>query len=754
MIAKHVQIATVLIMLVSLCIGCRLINVTQSQVSTQLEVIILNNGIYDSATVLSAIEEYSNSLVSSGIACSISRLPQEHNTPHGIDEYIEDRYSAGIKLFILVGNDLRWPLTIGDMNNVAAASPADGVLCDTDGEVPINDGLHEPVVAYEAEVTVSYVFPPKQGITVDTQISFVAKAFNKFAQYHQGKLAYTNKGVICGRFNPDPWSIFYEATERMASASRKIFGNENTLKKELSSSEVQTYLEQAPAFFGVAGHGSSQVVETSSSGDLLSYANLMLSGKAPLLMEIFGCWVSGWQIIDENNPWCASRGFLSEAGIFENPFNIAMLSGNPGPESTAYHSFSDQVLSEIPARPNTTIGELMIGKIRRSTDWILFGDPTVRLDYTGGDFDNQPPIAFIDSISPNPAEKGARVYFTGSAVDGDGTIIGYRWVSSLDGELSRTAAFSTFTLSEGVHNIYFSAQDDWGDWSTDAVEQITITSGSELTILSPVDGETLVGTTVILVSTVPGLTAVNFYIDDVYKGYDTTPPYEYHWDTMLYANGEHEIQAKAYSRHPIRTYSSEPITVALNNALPSVVITSPPDGSSVSGVCLVCINAENEDKVSRVRFYVDDVLKGYDYSPPFQWNWDTTTCENGPHLVHVDAYYGNLYQYISSQYTAVTVNNTQGLARAVRITSLFDGVASGTVIVDIEATGEDLNRVYLYVDGQWKGYSTTYPYEISLNTLTLSNGPHEIYAAALYEERPPYTIIESERIIINVNNSV
>ncbi|MCD4821527.1 MAG: PGF-pre-PGF domain-containing protein [Methanococcoides sp.] len=78
---------------------------------------------------------------------------------------------------------------------------------------------------------------------------------------------------------------------------------------------------------------------------------------------------------------------------------------------------------------------------------------------------NNPPSATIVSISPNPYYEDGVVIFNGSGTDVDGTIIGYNWTSSIDGQLSTSANFSTYILSLGTRTIYFSVQDNDGAWS-------------------------------------------------------------------------------------------------------------------------------------------------------------------------------------------------------------------------------------------------------------------------------------------------
>jgi hypothetical protein len=734
-----------------MCVFAFPIPSSNAQTSKKLDVIVLENGIYDSVEVLNAVNRYIESVESHlGFDGNVVRLPSGDNTPSGIDAFIESRYVAGVQLFVLVGNDLKWPLNIWEDGRVAA--PADGVLCDTDGELEVaDDGLHQPIAYFTAEATVSYIFPPKSSLSINDQRNYVIRAFNKFEQYHNGELGYDKKGVICGNFGDIPLG-FGDMANRMASSSELLFGKEKTIKKELSNSETREYLEQAPAFFGVAGHGSPQVVETSSSGDILSDGVLKTTTKAPLFFEIFGCWTAGWGIEDLNDPWSSASSFISEAAILENPYNIAMVAGFPesGPEA----SFANSVLSQIPLNPEATLGELMIGKERRSADWILFGDPTVKLDFTGSSPPNQPPVAIIDSISPNRVDKGTAIYFKGHGTDRDGKIVSYGWQSSLDGELSTSATFSTSTLSVGTHNIYFRVQDDDGEWSIETSRQLTITPGPSVTVSSPADGATVKGTTLISASaTGRDLSFVNFYIDDSFKGFASAPPYEFIWDTTSYSNGEHKIQAKASYTNPPRTIASNTVTVILDNPLPTVTVTAPTSGSTVNGICTIEATATDSNKINRVCFYIDGLIKGYDYTPPFQWNWDTATYPNGQHTVRVEAFYRNLGKYVSSGTLSVLVDNIQTKTRTITITSPSDGsTVSGTVNINAIATGDNLVYIYLYIDEEWKGYSEKSPAQLSWNTIYSADGQHKIYAMAIYKDGGTYVKIKSEIITLTVDN--
>ena len=87
---------------------------------------------------------------------------------------------------------------------------------------------------------------------------------------------------------------------------------------------------------------------------------------------------------------------------------------------------------------------------------------------------NDPPTAFIDSVVPNPADVGEEVTFTGHGEDSDGTIVAYSWESSIGGNLSDAASFSTASLSEGTHTITFSVQDNENEWSAPVTETLIV----------------------------------------------------------------------------------------------------------------------------------------------------------------------------------------------------------------------------------------------------------------------------------------
>ena len=96
-----------------------------------------------------------------------------------------------------------------------------------------------------------------------------------------------------------------------------------------------------------------------------------------------------------------------------------------------------------------------------------------------GDF----PEASIDSITGCSSfsncviNESESIEFNGSAVSEaseDTEVVGYQWISSLDGPLSEESTFTTSELSRGSHTITFRAINDIGVWSSNVTANVLI----------------------------------------------------------------------------------------------------------------------------------------------------------------------------------------------------------------------------------------------------------------------------------------
>jgi hypothetical protein len=75
------------------------------------------------------------------------------------------------------------------------------------------------------------------------------------------------------------------------------------------------------------------------------------------------------------------------------------------------------------------------------------------------------------------------------------------------------------------------------------------------------------------------------------------------------------------------------------SSVPTVVITSPADETTVSGTVGITGNAQDSNSISKVEFYVDWALKATDGGgSPFNFTWNTSGVAAGSHTVAAMAY--------------------------------------------------------------------------------------------------------------------
>jgi chitodextrinase len=121
---------------------------------------------------------------------------------------------------------------------------------------------------------------------------------------------------------------------------------------------------------------------------------------------------------------------------------------------------------------------------------------------------------------------------------------------------------------------------------------------------------------------------------------------------------------------------------------PTVSMTAPAAGSTVSGTVTVGASASDDIGVVGVQFLLDGVnLGAEDTSAPYSLPWDTATATNASHTLAARARdaAGNM---TTSSTTSVTVNNTPPPAGAPAASYAFD---EGAGVIATDASGHGLN---------------------------------------------------------------
>lgn len=282
------------------------------------------------------------------------------------------------------------------------------------------------------------------------------------------------------------------------------------------------------------------------------------------------------------------------------------------------------------------------------------------------------------------------------------------------------------------------------------------TTGSDTTpptasITAPANGATVSGTVSVTATASDnvGVTKVEFYLDGVLQSTDTTSPYAWSWNTTTATNATHSLTAKAYdAANNIGT--STAVSVTVNNVggdttPPTVSITAPVNGATVSGTVSVTANASDNVGVTKVEFYLDGALQSTDTTSPYAWSWDSTTASNASHTLTAKAY-DAANNIGTSSAISVTVNNvvpgtdisgwTVTQANATVVYTIPAGTiipANGYVVIGRDATkaafqtfwGVTLasNVVYLTTAGAFPQINGSENYTLKNGSGTIIDGP-------------------------------
>ncbi|MDL2341839.1 MAG: Ig-like domain-containing protein [Patescibacteria group bacterium] len=205
-------------------------------------------------------------------------------------------------------------------------------------------------------------------------------------------------------------------------------------------------------------------------------------------------------------------------------------------------------------------------------------------------------------------------------------------------------------------------------------------------------------------------------------------------------------------------------TSPIDSSAPTVTVSAPLNGTTVSGTTTVQANVSDNVGVTKTEFYVDGALAQSGTATAFSWN--TTTKSNGSHTVQAKAY-DAANNVGTSAADTVTVSNAtppptgDTTVPVVSLTGVSNGQAlSGSVVIGANASDNvGVTKVVFYLDGALTSTETTKPYCLAndngttcyaWNSTTVANGSHSFQAKA-YDAAG--NIGSSATLTVNINNS-
>ncbi len=189
-------------------------------------------------------------------------------------------------------------------------------------------------------------------------------------------------------------------------------------------------------------------------------------------------------------------------------------------------------------------------------------------------------------------------------------------------------------------------------------------------ITNPADNSIITASFTIQVtaSSAIDISKVEFHIDGAKVGEFTAGPsnYTYDWDISALSNGTYTLKAIAYNTQNTSFESAE-ISVIVNksgDAEPTVSITNPANGDTVRLTANITADASDNVGISKVEFYVDDILVNTENVSPsetphsYAYTWDATTVEDGERVIKVVAF-DSIGQNVEVSITVTVVNHEE-----------------------------------------------------------------------------------------------
>lgn len=249
----------------------------------------------------------------------------------------------------------------------------------------------------------------------------------------------------------------------------------------------------------------------------------------------------------------------------------------------------------------------------------------------GERFSNSGPLTLLSNFASSSGKTATTVQIFEGVPKRNGTVT-----------LLSTTASTTITPSLGEHFYYAKITQNDGNilWSAPVWVTQTASTGDTTapTVSVTESGSTGAITLTATASDNVGVTKVDFYVDNVLKGSKTAAPYTLSLDSKTLNNGSHVLTAKAYDAAN-NVGTSNAFNFSVNNAVadttaPTVSVSTPGSRGTIN----LSATATDNVGVTRVEFYIDNVLKGSTNVSPYVVVLNTSTLSNGAHTLSAKAY--------------------------------------------------------------------------------------------------------------------
>jgi hypothetical protein len=221
----------------------------------------------------------------------------------------------------------------------------------------------------------------------------------------------------------------------------------------------------------------------------------------------------------------------------------------------------------------------------------------------------------------------------------DGAALGVEDTSS-----PYSVSWNTTTAPNGSHTLTAVARDAAGNQATSSPVTVTVNNDTTPPVLSAVavSAITRFGATITWTTNEAADSEVEYGATTIYGGFSTLDPTLVTAHTISLAaltpGTMYHVRARSRDAAGNLGLSGDLTLTTLEGTPPTVSITAPAAGSTVSGTVTVAANATDNVAVAGVQFKVDSALLGAeDLTSPYSTLWNTTAFPNGSHTLTATA---------------------------------------------------------------------------------------------------------------------
>lgn len=220
----------------------------------------------------------------------------------------------------------------------------------------------------------------------------------------------------------------------------------------------------------------------------------------------------------------------------------------------------------------------------------------------------------------------------------------------VDGVVVGSASTAPYTLrwqpasaQGGTFALSARAVDLAGNEAVSSTHRITITSmppadttAPTVSITAPATGTSVRGAIAISATATDdaAVQRAELLVNGAVTATSSAPPYQFSWDSATVAEGPVTLAVRATDL--TGNQGSATVSLIVDRSAPTnVVIDSPANGASVTGIAPINVSARDNVGIFRVRFFLDGKQLGTRTTTPWRWNWDTTPVTKAAHVISV-----------------------------------------------------------------------------------------------------------------------